>query len=52
VSVTEIATPNKGTTDPQIFEGISSLYLFGELGGDLDSSNYQLRVDGRDCESR
>ena len=50
VSVSEIATPNKGTTDPQIFQGLSSLYLFGDFTGDLDKSNYQVTLDGRDCE--
>jgi len=50
VSVTEIATPNRGTTDPQEFQGLSSLYLFGYFIGDLDKSNYQVTLDGRDCE--
>jgi len=29
-TVSEIATPNKGTTDPQGFYGLSSLYLFAD----------------------
>ena len=50
VSVSEIATPNKGTTNPQEFQGLSSLYLFGDFTGDLDKGNYQVNLDGRDCE--
>jgi len=50
VSVSEIATPNKGTTNPQYFYGLSSLYLFGDFTGDLDKGNYQVTLDGRDCE--
>ena len=50
VSVTQIATPNKATTDPQHFNGLSSLYLFGDFTDDLDKSNYQVTLDGKDCE--
>ena len=50
VSVSEIATPNKGITDPVKFSGLSSLYLFGDFGDDLDHTNYQVELDGKECQ--